>query len=285
MSMFKLVRRIFSPGAVFYLGALCLVGAGVAGGVFEPAETAATQMPPGPQPMGPAPTAPPGKTVHPLDEPLRLLAKARQTFAGVKDYTCTLIKQERINGKLQPVNVISMMVRNQPFSVYLKWHQPRAQVGQEACYVAGKNGGNMRAKSPGLLGAVGFVSIDPNDPRARKTSNHAITEAGIANLLRRFDRRWRGEYPVNKTVVRLGEYEYAKRRCIRVETSHPEKVPGVFGCYRNVLYFDKETSLPIRVECYDWPRQGGTPGGDLLEVYSYINLRLNAGVPPSVFNK
>src|SRR5205814_807574 len=96
---------------------------------------------------------------------MRLLARARQAFAGVRDYTCTLIKQERIGGELQPVNVMSMMVRSQPFSIYLKWHQPKAQVGQEACYVAGRNDGKMRAKSPGLLGTVGFVSIEPDDPR------------------------------------------------------------------------------------------------------------------------
>src|SRR5437870_3405952 len=121
-----------------------------------------------------APAAPP--PAHPMDEPLRLLGRAQQAFVNVQDYSCTLIKQERIAGTLTPVHVVSMMVRNQPFSIYLKWHQPKECVGQEACYVAGKNNGMMRAKSSGILGTVGFVSVDPNDPRARKTSNHIITE-------------------------------------------------------------------------------------------------------------
>jgi len=283
-----LTRRLISPRRLLYLAALGLLGFALARGFFEPAETAATQVPGAPQPMGgsaPPTTEAPAAPAHPLDEPLRLIAQAKRAFAGVRDYTCTLIKQERLGGQLTPMHVVSMMVRNEPFSVYLKWHQPKAQVGQEACYVAGRNGGQMRAKSPGLLGTVGFVSVDPDDPRARKTSNHLITEAGIANLLKRFEKRWTGEYKLNKTQVRIGEYEYNKRRCIRVETIHPENIQGAFFCYRSVLYFDKELQVPIRVECYDWPRQGGPVGGDLIEVYSYVNLRLNAGLPDSVFNK
>ena len=79
-----------------------------------------------------------------------------------------------------------MSVRNEPFSVDLRWVKPESFTGQEACYVTGRNNGKMRVKSAGLLGAVGFVSIDPTDLRAQKTSRHDITEAGIGNLLEPF---------------------------------------------------------------------------------------------------
>jgi hypothetical protein len=231
----------------------------------------------------PAPSTPAG-TSHPLDEPLRLLGRAQQAFAGVRDYSCTMIKQERINGALSPVHVITAMIRNQPFSVYMRWHQPRACVGQEVCYVAGKNNGQMRAKSSGLLGTVGFVSIDPDDPRAKKTSNHSVTEAGLGNLMRRYEERWTAERQFNRVAVKVGEYEYNKRRCQRVEVTYTERVPSS-TYYRGVIYFDKEIALPIRVELYGWPRNGGAPGGDLIETYSYVNLKLNPGLPDSTFNK
>src|SRR5437763_11546590 len=83
----------------------------------------------------PPPATPPAGTPHSLDEPLRLLGRAQQAFASVRDYSCTMIKQERINGALSPVHVITAMIRNQPFSVYMRWHQPRACAGQEVCYV------------------------------------------------------------------------------------------------------------------------------------------------------
>ena len=276
------LRRLFTPGKLLSFGLLGLAGFALVSGFVAAPATSAMQVPAVPQPMTGAPGAA-APAANPLDEPLRLLAKSQQVFRGVRDYTCTLIKQERLSGQLQPVNIMSMMVRNQPFSIYLKWSQPRANVGQEACYVAGKNDGRMRARSTGVLGVAGFVSIDPNDPRARKSSNHSITEAGLGNLLARFDRHWRAEYAQNRTQVRIGEYEYNKRRCIRVETTHTVRVAN--ASYRSVVYFDKQLQLPIRVETYDWPRQGGSPAGDLLEVYNYVNLRLNVNLPDEVFNK
>ena len=218
----------------------------------------------------------------PMDEPLRLLAEARSSFEKVTDYTCTLVKKERIDGDLTPDNVISMAVRNEPFSVDLRWIKPAGSGGQEACYVAGRNDGKMRVKSPGLLGAVGFLSIDPADPRAHKASRHSITEAGIGNLLERFATRWEAEKKRDLTQVKIGEYDYNKRRCVRVETIHPTNPDNQFLCYRTVLYFDKENHLPIRVEAYDWPRGEGDKG-QLVEEVNYTNLQLNVGLGDDVF--
>jgi hypothetical protein len=219
-----------------------------------------------------------------MEAPLRLIEEARQSYQEVRDYTCTLVKRERIQGQLQPESVITMKVRTRPFSVYLRWQQPRNMVGQEACYVTGKNNGMMRVHATGLLGVAGWVSLDPNDARARQTSNHAITEAGIGNLIERFAKRWAAEKDLNQTRVRIGEYEYNKRRCTRVETIHPDNRSGQFLTYRSVLYFDKETHLPIRVEAYAWPRPGGSPDGELVEVYSYVNFRQNVGLGDESFN-
>src|SRR5206468_8852979 len=119
MSMLR--RRLLSPGSLFSLAALGLLGFGLVNGFFVPAETIATQVPGAPQPM--ADGAPPPASAHPLAEPLRLIARAKQAFSGVRDYTCTLIKKERISGQLTPVHVITMMVRNEPFIAYLKCHQ------------------------------------------------------------------------------------------------------------------------------------------------------------------
>ena len=222
--------------------------------------------------------------VNPMEEPLRLLAEARKAYQDVRDYSCTMIKKERIRGQLQPENVVSMKVRTEPFSVYLRWQQPKTMAGQEACYVAGKNDGKMRVHATGLLGVAGWVTVDPNDERAKKTSNHAITEAGIGNLLARFTRSWEKEKDLNLTRVRIGEYDYNKRRCIRVETIHPNNRGNQFVSYRSVLYFDKQTHLPIRVETYDWPSNEGSGDGELREVYSYINMKLNIGLGDDAFN-
>jgi hypothetical protein len=141
----------------------------------------------------------------------------------------------------------------------------------------------MRVHPTGLLGAVGFVSLDPNDPRAKASSRHSITEAGIGNLLKRLATRWEVERRLNVTQVNVAEYEYNKRRCMRVETTHPTTSQGEFAHYRDVIYFDKETFLPVRAEAYGWPRHASDKG-QLLEVYSYVNVRTNVHLRDEVFN-
>ena len=232
----------------------------------------------------PPAASPAPSTAHPLEHPQRLVAEARQSYQGVRDYTCLFIKRERLRGQLQIENVITMRCRAQPFSVYLRWVSPRPFTNQEVCYVEGRFNGMMRVKSAGLLGAVGFVNLDPRDPRALENSRHTITEAGIGNLIERFTAGYEQDRRLNRTQVRIADYDYNKRRCTRVETLHLDNSAGPGGFYRSVVYFDKENKLPIRVENYDWPRQGGALGGELLEEYSYADLRLNAGLGDQHFN-
>jgi Protein of unknown function (DUF1571) len=237
-----------------------------------------TIIPPQPRPLNPD-----GSTV--MDEPLRLMAAARQAFQNVQDYTCVLIKRERMRGQMQADQVISMKVRQQPFSVYLRWEEPRPLAGQEACYVAGRNNGMMRVHTTGLVGALGgWVSVDPRDPRVMENSRHSITEAGIGNLLERYGTRWEEERRLNVTDARVADFVYNNRPCRRVELIHPPG--GQFTYCRSLLYFDKETHLPIRVENYDWPRagRGNAADGELVEVYSYIDVRPNVGLRDDAFD-
>jgi hypothetical protein len=246
----------------------------------RPSAQPPASVPPGlPAQAGAAAPAP---AATPMDEPLRLIRLAAQTYQGVHDYRCLLIKREQLGGRPQPDHVVNMMVRVEPFSVFLHWQAPQNQAGQEACYVQGQNGGKMRVHAAGVLGAVGFVSLDPADPRARQNSRHSITEAGIGNLIKRYHSAWETEQRLGQTQVNVAEYEYNKRRCTRVETIHPVTTQGQFLYYRSVLYFDKENHLPVRAECYGWPRYANDPG-ELMEVYSFVNLQLNVGLPDSVF--
>lgn len=275
---FTLGRRWWYYGTVGVLG-LVLLGAGQ-----PPVAPPSPGQPAAPRPMESA--APTAAAASPMDAPVRLIHEAQTAYQNVRDYTCLLVKRERMNGKLPPENVIEMKVRTQPFSVYLRWLQPRSEAGQEVCYVAGKNEGKMRVHPKGMLGSfAGFVSLDPNDPRARQTSRRNITEAGIGNTIDRFARAWENEHRLGLTTqVQVAEYEYNHRRCMRVETIHPNNTNGHFLYYRDVVYFDKETHLPIRIEFYDWPRLAGDPG-QLVEMYSFANMRLNVGLTDDVFNR
>jgi hypothetical protein len=214
--------------------------------------------------------------------PVQLLNQAVQTYQRVQDYTCIMVKQERVQGQLQPENVIEMKFRKEPFSVHMRWLGPRDFQNQEVCYIHGRNNNMMRVKAPGLLKLVGYVSIPPNDPRALEHSRHNITEAGIGNLLGRCLTDWNKEQGRNRMQVRIGEYMFNNQPCTRVETILTQRSQQDY-CYRTVLYLDRQTRLPVRVECYDWPQQGGPPEGELLEVYSYVNMRFNVGLTDNDF--
>jgi hypothetical protein len=272
-TMARTKRAVWS---LLWQGGAVLAGAvllGVGTGADRPASTIGT----------PAESKPATKGDS-LQEPLALIAKAQQAYAKVNDYTCTLIKRERIRGRLTPNHVIVLKLRKSPFSVNMLWKEPRALAGQEVCWVEGKNKGDMRVKPSGLLGAIGFVSLEPDDERAKKTSNHLISDTGIGWLINEFATGWEVERKLDQTRVRIGNYEYAKRRCTRVEMIHDNRAGGNFRHYRNVVYFDQKTNLPIRNENYDWPKTPGDPG-ELIEMFSYVNLRANVDVPDSVFNR
>jgi hypothetical protein len=142
----------------------------------------------------------------------------------------------------------------------------------------------MRVRPAGLLGSIGHVSLSPDDPRARKTSRHRITEVGIGHLIERCHKGWHEEKKLGLTQVRIGNYTYAKRPCRRVEMTHATPAGGKFQNHRNVVYFDREHGLPIRVENYDWPKKPGEPA-ELVESYSYVNLKLNVGLADEAFRR
>jgi hypothetical protein len=261
-------RSISLWGALATLGALALAA-------FL-AEPASSQVPPPPvvHPAGPVP---------PLDQALRHLYEARAAYQNVRDYTCLFVKREQVRGVMMPENVMTMKVRARPYSVYFRWQAPKNLEGQEACFVTGANNGQMRVHTTGLASVAGWVSIDPRDPRALKDSRHTINESGIGNLIEKYIERWELEKKIGRTEVRIADYDFAKRRCTRIEAIHPGSQPGQYYSYRGVLYIDKETKLPIRSECYDWPRPGGPPDGALLECFSYVDLKFNVNLPPNAF--
>jgi hypothetical protein len=257
-------------------------GAVPAGSADPPAAPAAVQTPAVPTAAQGTPGAAPA--ANPMDQPLRLIYEAYQAYQGVKDYTCVLIKQERVKGQLQPENVIQMKFRNQPFSVYMRWVAPKNSAGQEVCFVKGRNNDMMRVHSTGLIaGAIGWINIAVNDPRTLEHSRHTILEAGIGNMINQIYQDWYRARQENKTQVRIAEYQYDRRPCTRVESFRTERDARSY-CYRAVIYFDKQTHLPVRMECYDWPRPGGPPEGELLESFSYVNMQLNPGLPDAAFN-
>jgi hypothetical protein len=225
----------------------------------------------------------PADTPAGMDQAIAILTEARLRFANVRDYECRLIKRESVHGAPLPECIMTMKVRNKPLSVHLRCECPNADKGLEVCYVQGRNHGMMRVHPAGMLGVLGFWSVDTHDPRAFEKNRHCITEVGLGNLLESTARYWDMERRLNKTLVHITDDELDGRACTRIETIHPDRNAGSFYGYRCVLWLDKVTHLPVGAETYDWPRRGGSDGGDLLEWYRYLDLRCNIGLGDDAF--
>lgn len=219
----------------------------------------------------------------PLDQPLQWMYEARKFHQSLGDYTCYMVSRERVKGVLQKENVIHFMFRPQPFSVYMKWLSPADLAGQEVAYIHGRNGNKMRVhpKKGGKI--VGFINVDPNDPRVFEHSRHNIYEAGIGNMIEQVIRAFEKERQIGRTQLTVAEYNYNNKRCFRLEATRSDRNKDVY-CYRTVLYVDQETKLPIRMENYDWPTSA-SPTGDLIELFCYIDLRFNNNLKDSHFNR
>jgi hypothetical protein len=233
----------------------------------------------------PAHSQDPAPAGHPLDQPFAWLTEAKANYGNtVRDYTCTLVSRESVRGVLQEENVINFKMRTQPFSVAMRWLQPSKIKGQEVYFVLGHNNNRMRVKAPGITRVAGFVSVDPNDYRVTEHSRHNIYEAGLGNLIDQTLNHWAEERKISKTQVKVAEYNYNDRPCLRIETTRPDRRPE-FYCHRSVLYLDKQSKLPLRNENYDWPRPGGDADGDLIEMFSYVNLQFNVGLTDGDFRR
>jgi outer membrane lipoprotein-sorting protein len=218
----------------------------------------------------------------PLDEPIRLAQKAREKFRAIQDYSCLFIKRERINGQVLPEEYVYMKARTRPFSVYLKWQRPYD--GREAIYVEGQYDGKLMVHSTGVEKVVGgTVALNPRGEMAMENSRHDITEAGIGNLVEQLCKRWEAERKLGQTQAEIKDMKVDGRPCIMVKTTHPND-PKRYAYYRSRVFFDKEHSLPIRFEGYDWPRRGSAPDGDNVEEYTYRDLKFNVSLTSADFS-
>jgi len=220
---------------------------------------------------------------HPLAPTVRWARSGLENLEKVQDYSATMVKRERINGKLADTEYMFVKIRHKPLSVYMYFLGPPKLKGQEVIYIDGANNGNMWAHGTGLEAMFGTISLPPSGMIAMRGQRYPITEIGLLNLTRRL-------LAIAEQDSKYGEcevtfYKGAKindRVCTCVEVIHP--VPRrnfLFHVAR--IFVDDELNIPIRYEAYDWPKtQGGAP--ELIEQYTYLNLKLNNGFTDADFD-
>lgn len=230
---------------------------------------------------------------HPLDAAISMARDGLATIqANIADYSCTLVKQERINGELMPQEYMYTEIRNHrekdgkvtPFSVYMFFLKPDAMKGREVIYVEGQNEGNLVAhEGSGLLRKLGAVKLKPDGTMAMRGNRYPITELGIENLIEELIKKGERDRQRDECTVEFKKgVKINGRGCTMLEVVHPHPRP-YFDFHIARVYIDDELNLPLRYEAYTWPT---TPGGqpELQECYTYLNIKVNIGLTDENFD-
>jgi len=210
---------------------------------------------------------------------IRWLAADAKRIRDFKDYSMTLVKTERIDGKTWPTEKAFVKVRNQPFSVYMAFSEPKGLKGQEVIFVEGKNDGRIVGHTGGILSLVGTLRILPTSARAMQGNRHPINDLGISHMVEEAVRNVPGDLKRGKTEFeyKLGEKKLGKTCTLfiirRKEVDPEGKDPKFHSDY---MYFDDETNLPIFYQLYEWPEKKGDPPV-LVEEYAHEDIKVNNG--------
>jgi hypothetical protein len=193
----------------------------------------------------------------------------------IRDYSATLVKRERLNGKLGEQQVVVLKVRNKPFSIYASFQQPSR--GDEAIYIEGKNDGHMMAHTTGMRARFArTIMLRVNGPKAMEGQRRPISDIGILNLARWMLQDTEKDLQHADCEVRyLKGVKVGDRVCTCVEIIRPAARKDV-AFHKTRFFVDNQLGVPIRFEAYDWPRKTGDEP-ELVEEYTYRNLKLNPG--------
>jgi hypothetical protein len=165
----------------------------------------------------------------------------------VKGYTLTLQKQERIGGKLQRTEMIDVALREQPFSVLLRWKEG-ARLAAAVVYADGENGGKMLVRPAGLILGGLIVERDPEGEQARQSGRYTLPQFGLKKGMERTLQSWKAAQEKGELHVDyLGERKVAEADNRTCFTFHRDRYgrPEYDGVVDLMVYVDKENYLQV----------------------------------------
>ncbi len=228
---------------------------------------------------------------HALDPALDMARHGLERVRNdIRDYTCILVKRERVKGELGEHQFIFTKVRNRqvhegrtvvPFSVYMYFLKPSEVKGREVIYVEGQNNGKLCAHEGGRS-LLPSVWLTPDSFLAMQGQLYPITDVGIENLVLKLIERGESERRFPEVEVNFKAQARVKdRTCTVLEIRHPQRRPE-YEFYLAQVFIDDQLGVPIRYAAYGWPENNQEP--PVLEEYTYMDLKINTGLQDEDFD-
>ncbi len=295
--VWRVIRRSMWPLAVW------IVSAGFAGGEDTKDATRAgdakgmavvPQATTGSQASAKAtrPVPPAADKTARLNYALDFARTAKQRMEEIQDYTCSLVKRERVDGMLGGSQGMHVKIRHErkegdtvtvPFSVFLAFLKPEKLAGREVLFVANQNQGDLIARRGGRRSPNMTIQLPIDSPMAMDGNRYPIVEIGFQNLTMRLIEVLETEQKFGKGKIDI--YPGAKvngRLCTHFRLTQEQKRPGL-TYFQAEVSVDDELGLPILFRSYDWPsKEGDEP--ILLEEYFYKDVKLNVGLTDRDFD-
>lgn len=243
----------------------------------------AVAQPPRIEPIKPAAAVTVAETAKSADPLGDMLSECRTACGKLRDYTCTFTRQERMNGSLSAQQVGEMKVRVNPAGVCVRFAVPESCSGMVVAYSGTKRFSKVSYRQAGPLGNKGPLKLEVDDHKFLADHRHPVTEWGMGPMIDVIANATAREKSLNNPVETFtSDYQFANRNVTRFEIDCRRSHAARYAA-RMVVFVDKETKLPIRFECYGEPR-GGEHVGDLLEAYSFTDLKFNTGLGENTFD-
>jgi outer membrane lipoprotein-sorting protein len=199
-----------------------------------------------------------------------------QAYAQVQDYTATFYKQERVKGRLLPVETMQLKFRK-PFSVYLRWIGGGFE-GREVLYVRGWNEDKIRAHQGSFPDVT--VNLRPDASLAMRGNRHPITQLGFGEVIKLMVRDARLSEVRPQDGVRYVDHGEstvygARSRCI--EATAPVRNYSPYYATRAKICFNVKTKMPTRITVWD-------DEDNMIEEYGFEDVKLNVGLGDADFD-
>jgi hypothetical protein len=198
----------------------------------------------------------------------------------VADYTATVVKRERIKGKLGNEDYMRVKIRHAkpsaappvPFSVFLNYVAPSSNEGREVIWIEGSNSDKLLTHQFGIQ-----FSLPTNGLLAMMGNKYPVTDIGILNLAEKLIEKGMRDINQPNCVVEIRKDQNVQGRlCQLIQVMHPEPLDGL-DFHVAQIFIDNELKLPIRYAAYLWPPKPGEPA-PLEEEYTYLDLQINVGL-------
>ncbi len=237
---------------------------------------------------------PPPPHPHPLVPAIQLAGESYVFLRDkVSDYTCRIVKQERIDGRLKPMEFMDAKVRHQRTvdgrlvqrpSIYLHFVGPKEMIDREVLWVEGTNGGKMVVRRGGTRFEYMTLDLDPAGDAALQYSRYPVSESGMINMVQKLVDVGAADMQYGECEVQIfDDVKVGGQPCRCVQVMHPHR-RSVFLFHIVRIYIADDFPIPIRYEAYDWPI-GESNDPPLIEEYTFQDVRLNVGFSDAEFQR